>query len=115
MLNVLIRGETGTGKELVARAIWGNSDRAKEAFVVVNCAAIPGELIESELFGHKKGAFTDARDDRTGRFEMASGGTLFLDEIGNITLQQQAKLLSVIQNRQVSRLGSNLLTQWISV
>ncbi len=107
--NILILGENGTGKDLMARMIHEKSGRASKQFVKVDVGALTETLFESELFGHKKGAFTDARDDRTGRFEMASGGTLFLDEIGNITLQQQAKLLSVIQNRQVSRLGSNLL------
>ena len=107
--NILILGENGTGKDLMARMIHERSGRAAKQFVKVDVGALTETLFESELFGHKKGAFTDARDDRTGRFEMASGGTLFLDEIGNISLQQQAKLLSVIQNRQVSRLGSNLL------
>jgi two-component system, NtrC family, response regulator HydG len=108
--NILILGENGTGKDLMARIIHERSGRSTKQFVKVDVGALTETLFESELFGHKKGAFTDARDDRTGRFEMASGGTLFLDEIGNISLQQQAKLLSVIQNRQVSRLGSNLLT-----
>jgi len=107
--NILIMGENGTGKDLMARMIHERSARSAKQFVKVDVGALTETLFESELFGHKKGAFTDARDDRTGRFEMASGGTLFLDEIGNITLQQQAKLLSVLQNRQVSRLGSNLL------
>ena len=107
--NILILGENGTGKDLMARMIHEKSGRAARQFVKVDVGALTETLFESELFGHKKGAFTDARDDRTGRFEMASGGTLFLDEIGNISLQQQAKLLSVLQNRQVSRLGSNLL------
>src|SRR3954470_22224499 len=107
--NILILGENGTGKDLIARAIHQQSLRVNKPYVKVDVGALTESLFESELFGHKKGAFTDARDDREGRFEMASGGTLFLDEIGNITLQQQAKLLSVIQNRQVSRLGSNLL------
>ena len=107
--NILILGENGTGKDLMARMIHEKSGRAAKQFIKVDVGALTETLFESELFGHKKGAFTDARDDRTGRFEMASGGTLFLDEIGNITLQQQAKLLSVLQNRQVSRLGSNLL------
>lgn len=107
--NILILGENGTGKDLMARMIHDKSLRAQKQFVKVDVGALTDTLFESELFGHKKGAFTDARDDRTGRFESASGGTLFLDEIGNISLQQQAKLLSVLQNRQVSRLGSNLL------
>lgn len=107
--NVLILGENGTGKELVAQAIHQKSVRAKSAFVKVDVGALTESLFESELFGHKKGAFTDAREDRAGRFEAANGGTLFLDEIGNITLQQQAKLLSVLQNRKIMRLGSNEL------
>ncbi len=107
--NILILGENGTGKDLMARMIHEKSLRSAKQFVKVDVGALTETLFESELFGHKKGAFTDARDDRTGRFEMASGGTLFLDEIGNISLQQQAKLLSVLQSRQVSRLGSNLL------
>lgn len=105
--NVLILGENGTGKELVAKAIQHYSLRAGKPFVKVDVGALTESLFESELFGHKKGAFTDAREDRTGRFEEASGGTLFLDEIGNISLQQQAKLLSVLQNRQVIKVGSN--------
>ena len=105
--NILILGENGTGKDLIAKAIYQHSMRADKPFVKVDVGALTETLFESELFGHKKGAFTDAREDRVGRFESASGGTLFLDEIGNITLQQQAKLLSVLQNRQVTRLGSN--------
>ncbi|MXV14847.1 sigma-54-dependent transcriptional regulator [Hufsiella ginkgonis] len=105
--NILILGENGTGKELIAQAIHRQSLRANKPFVKVDVGALTESLFESELFGHKKGAFTDAREDRAGRFESASGGTLFLDEIGNISLQQQAKLLSVLQNRQVTRLGSN--------
>jgi DNA-binding NtrC family response regulator len=105
--NILILGENGTGKDLVARAIHQHSNRASKPFVKVDLGAITETLFESELFGHKKGAFTDAREDRVGRFEAADGGTLFLDEIGNISLQQQAKLLSVLQNRQVIRLGTN--------
>jgi len=105
--NILILGENGTGKDLIAAAIHRKSLRNKLAFVKVDIGALTETLFESELFGHKKGAFTDAREDRTGRFEAASGGSLFLDEIGNISLQQQAKLLSVLQNRQVTRLGSN--------
>jgi DNA-binding NtrC family response regulator len=104
-LNVLIRGETGTGKELVARAIWGNSDRAKEAFVVVNCAAIPVDLLESELFGHDPGAFTGARTKRLGRFELAHRGTLFLDEIGDMNINLQQKLLRVLQEQTIERVG----------
>ncbi len=105
--NILILGENGTGKDLVARAIHQQSNRANKPFVKVDLGALTESLFESELFGHKKGAFTDAREDRVGRFEAAHGGTLFLDEIGNISLQQQAKLLSVLQNRQVIRLGTN--------
>ncbi|MFT3678981.1 MAG: sigma-54 dependent transcriptional regulator [Ferruginibacter sp.] len=107
--NVLILGENGTGKELVAQAIHQKSLRAKKTFVKVDVGALTESLFESELFGHKKGAFTDAKEDRIGRFEAANGGTLFLDEIGNISLQQQAKLLTVLQNRKIIRLGSNEL------
>ncbi len=106
--NILILGENGTGKDLIAKAIHQKSLRAKQPYVKIDVGALTESLFESELFGHKKGAFTDARDDREGRFEAANGGTLFLDEIGNITLQQQAKLLTVLQNRQVTRLGSNM-------
>ncbi len=105
--NILILGENGTGKDLIATAIHEQSLRAKKPFIKVDVGSLTESLFESELFGHKKGAFTDAREDRMGRFESASGGTLFLDEIGNISLQQQAKLLSVLQNRQVTRLGTN--------
>lgn len=105
--NILILGENGTGKDLMAKAIHERSLRANKPFVKVDVGALTDTLFESELFGHKKGAFTDAREDRSGRFEDAHGGTLFLDEIGNITLQQQAKLLTVLQNRQVTRLGTN--------
>src|SRR5690606_6981875 len=105
--NVLILGENGTGKDLIARAIHQQSLRAGKAFVKVDVGALTESLFESELFGYKKGAFTDAREDREGRFEAANGGTLFLDEIGNISLHLQTKLLSVLQNRQVMRLGSN--------
>jgi two-component system, NtrC family, response regulator HydG len=105
--NILILGENGTGKELIAKAIHQFSNRASRPFVKVDVGALTESLFESELFGHKKGAFTDARDDRMGRFEAANTGTLFLDEIGNISLHQQAKLLSVLQNRQVMRLGTN--------
>ncbi|MBC7688309.1 MAG: sigma-54-dependent Fis family transcriptional regulator [Aquabacterium sp.] len=108
--NVLILGENGTGKELVAQAIWQKSLRAKNTFVKVDVGALTESLFESELFGHKKGAFTDAREDRMGRFEAASNGTLFLDEIGNISLQQQAKLLTVLQSRNIQRLGTNEIT-----
>jgi len=105
--NVLILGENGTGKELVARALHRQSPRAQEVFISVDMGAIAETLFESELFGHVKGAFTDARDHRSGRFELASGGTLFLDEIGNLSLAMQAKLLSVLEHRMVTRLGSN--------
>lgn len=105
--NILILGENGTGKELIAKAIHHFSYRATKPFIKVDVGALTESLFESELFGHKKGAFTDAREDREGRFEAADTGTLFLDEIGNIALHQQAKLLSVLQNRQVIRLGSN--------
>jgi two-component system, NtrC family, response regulator HydG len=105
--NILILGENGTGKELIAKAIHHFSNRSTKPFVKVDVGALTESLFESELFGHRKGAFTDAREDRVGRFESASTGTLFLDEIGNISLQQQAKLLSVLQNRQVIRLGTN--------
>jgi two-component system response regulator HydG len=105
--NILILGENGTGKDLIAQAIHSRSLRAQKPFIKVDVGALTESLFESELFGHKKGAFTDARDDRAGRFESATKGTLFLDEIGNISLQQQSKLLSVLQNRVVTRLGSN--------
>ena len=105
--NILVLGENGTGKDIIARTIHKQSLRSNKPFVKVDVGALTESLFESELFGHKKGAFTGAADDRQGRFEAANGGTLFLDEIGNITLQQQAKLLSVLQNRQINRLGSN--------
>ncbi|MFA6448251.1 MAG: sigma-54 dependent transcriptional regulator [bacterium] len=105
--NVLITGDTGTGKELVARAIHFNSPRKDKAFVVVNCAAIPPTLLESELFGHAKGAFTDAWQDKQGRFEEADGGTLFLDEISEMSPPTQAKLLRVLQDGEFSRVGEN--------
>src|SRR6201746_1269401 len=105
--NILLLGENGTGKDLMAKAIHERSLRADKPFIKVDVGALTDTLFESELFGHKKGAYTDAREDRTGRFEDAQGGTLFLDEIGNISLQQQAKLLTVLQNRQVTRLGTN--------
>ena len=107
--NILVLGENGTGKDLIARDIHQQSARRDKPFVKVDVGALTESLFESELFGHKKGAFTGAAEDRPGRFEAAHGGTLFLDEIGNISLQQQAKLLSVLQNRQVTRLGSNEL------
>ncbi|MCE7921623.1 MAG: sigma-54-dependent Fis family transcriptional regulator [Haliscomenobacteraceae bacterium CHB4] len=105
--NVLLLGENGTGKDLIAQAIHSHSRRAQENFVKVDLGAITETLFESELFGHVKGAFTDAREDRPGRFEAADGGTIFLDEIGNLTLGLQAKLLTVLQNRTVTRVGSN--------
>lgn len=105
--DVLILGENGTGKEVAARAIHRNSGRAKEVFISVDLGSISESLFESELFGHKKGAFTDAKEDRIGRFEAASGGTLFLDEIGNLPLALQAKLLTVLQHRKITRLGTN--------
>ncbi len=105
--NVLILGENGTGKELVARAIHQRSQRADNSFVSVDMGAITSTLFESELFGHKKGSFTDAREDRAGRFEVAHNGTLFLDEIGNLPMSLQSKLLTVLQNRQVTRIGTN--------
>lgn len=105
--NVIILGENGTGKELIARAIHRRSLRHDAVFVSVDLGAIPESLFESELFGHKKGAFTDAREDRAGRFEAAHGGTLFLDEIGNLSLPMQAKLLASLQNREIVRVGSN--------
>jgi two-component system nitrogen regulation response regulator NtrX len=102
---VLITGENGTGKELVARALHEASPRRGRAFVEVNCAAIPSELIESELFGHMKGSFTGAFADRAGKFEQADGGTLFLDEVGDMSLAAQAKLLRVLQEGVVTRIG----------
>jgi two-component system, NtrC family, response regulator HydG len=105
--NILILGENGTGKDLLAQYIHEQSSRSKKPFVSVDLGAISETLFESELFGHVKGAFTDAREDRVGRFEEASGGTIFLDEIGNISLPLQAKLLTVLQNRSITRVGSN--------
>jgi DNA-binding NtrC family response regulator len=104
---VLVTGESGTGKELIARAIHNLSDRAKQPFVAVSCGAIPETLIESELFGHEKGAFTGANGSRAGYMEQAAGGTLFLDEIGELSLHTQVKLLRVLQQREFSRLGSS--------
>ncbi len=105
--NILILGENGTGKELIARALHRASPRSEEVFISVDLGAIPESLFESELFGHVKGAFTDAYQDRAGRFEVASGGTLFLDEIGNLSLPLQAKLLTVLQNRKIQKVGSS--------
>ncbi len=104
---VLVTGQSGTGKELVAKALHYNSHRARKPFVIVNMGAIPTELIESELFGHEKGAFTDARERRIGKFEEADGGTIFLDEIGEMDLGLQAKLLRVLQEKEITRIGSN--------
>jgi len=106
-INILINGETGTGKEVVAKAIHYNSDRKKKNFVAVNMAAIPRELIESELFGHEKGAFTGAVGRKPGKFEEANGGTIFLDEIAEMDLSLQSKLLRVLQEREVVRVGGN--------
>src|SRR5215831_11543121 len=104
-VNVLIRGETGTGKELIARAIYQHSERAQAPFIAINCAAIPETLLESELFGHERGAFTGAEARRIGRFEQADQGTIFLDEIGDMTPGTQIKLLRVLQEKSIQRLG----------
>jgi len=108
---VLIFGESGTGKELVARAIHANSLRSREKFIQVNCAAIPEELIESELFGHEKGAFTGATEKKTGKFEQADGGTLFLDEIADMSLKTQSKVLRVLEEGEVQKVGSNRIAK----
>jgi len=106
-VTVLLRGESGTGKELVARAIHHYSRRAGRPFVAVSCAAIPGTLLESEMFGHERGAFTDAKERRLGKFELAHGGTLYLDEIGDMPLELQSKLLRALQERVIERLGGH--------
>lgn len=104
---VLVTGQSGTGKELVAKALHYNSPRARKPFVTVNMGAIPEDLVESELFGHEKGAFTDARDKRIGKFEESNEGTIFLDEIGEMNLHLQTKLLRVLQEKEITRIGSN--------
>ena len=110
-VTVLILGESGTGKELVARAIYQHSKRANQAFLAVNCAAIPEPLLESELFGHEKGAFTGADRKRIGKFEQCHGGTIFLDEVGEMTPLTQAKILRLIQDQQFERVGGNETVQ----
>src|SRR6185436_7559044 len=107
--SVLVTGETGSGKELVARAVHQHSGRGARRFVAVDCGAVPEDLIESELFGYKRGAFTSAAADKTGLFEEANGGTLFLDEIANTSRRFQAKLLRVLQDRQIRRLGDVMM------
>ncbi len=109
---VLIYGESGTGKELVAHAIHAMSLRAQEAFVEVNCAAIPDDLIESELFGHLKGAFAGAHEDKTGKLQKADGGTLFLDEVGDMSLKTQAKVLRALEEQRFEPLGAS---EWSKV
>jgi two-component system nitrogen regulation response regulator GlnG len=110
-VTVLVTGESGTGKELIARAIHFNSPRLGKPFLALNCAAIPRELLESELFGHEKGAFTGASERKTGKFEQANGGTLFLDEIGDMPLELQAKLLRVLQEKEITRTGGSSTIQ----
>src|SRR5213079_1922289 len=104
---VLITGESGTGKELVARAIYSHSQRADQPFLAINCAAIPENLLESELFGHEKGAFTGATNQRIGKFEQCNKGTIFLDEIGDMSLPTQTKILRVLQSGSFERVGGN--------
>ena len=111
--NVLVLGETGTGKELAARYVHANSKRADKNFHPINCGALPEELLNSELFGHKKGAFTGADRDRKGLFESADGGTVFLDEIGEITPAVQVRLLRVLQEREVQPVGTNTPIKWM--
>ncbi|MFQ6067746.1 MAG: sigma-54 interaction domain-containing protein, partial [bacterium] len=106
-ITVLLRGESGTGKELVARAIYHHSRRNNKPYLPINCAAIPETLLESELFGYEKGAFTDAQTSRIGKFEQCSGGTIFLDEIGDMSPATQAKILRFLQEKEITRLGSN--------
>src|SRR5258705_13945933 len=107
----LITGESGTGKELVARAIYHHSNRSSQPFLAVNCAAIPEQLLESELFGHERGAFTGATLQRIGKFEQCNGGTIFLDEIGDMSLPTQTKILRVLQNGSFERVGGNQSVQ----
>ncbi len=104
--NVLILGENGTGKELIAREIYRLSSRKDEVFITVDMASLPESLFESELFGYKKGSFTDAHEDKAGRFELANGGTLFLDEIGNLPMPMQSKILTALQSREIYSIGS---------
>ena len=104
---ILVTGESGTGKELVAREVHARSPRARGPFIAVNCAALPGTLIETELFGHKKGAFTGAHSDRKGKFELADHGTIFLDEVGDMSLNVQAKLLRVLEVKTLEPLGGS--------